>query len=192
MRESPVSKSLPVHGMQPVDTPGTSSSTLGIPGQDSPTGVRTQAAFRQEALTTVYTCRPRVAPSVWPNRWGVLVWFLVLWNPDPPVRGAIRPELFHTTLIRVATLDRFALVGEVQRVVVSIVELLQNVLNAITEGGFVRLRLVTPWTRSWSFAPADPDVRELCEILRLVAGRAVRASGIFEPPNVRELHMTYP
>ena len=111
-------KSLPIRPTCPPPILPENACTLGVPCGEprSPTALRLQEAFWEEAYLTQYSCRPRIVCSLDPNPFGVLVYFMVFWTPDPPIRGALHPGSFHTTLIRAATVDRYASVLETKRV----------------------------------------------------------------------------
>ena len=160
---------------------------------DSPTGVRATTDMWWDARTTPYISRPRIGYSVLPTGRGFLIWLMVFWHTDVPIRGALNPDSFHTTLVRAITLDWWTSREDTARLLDMVRMTLQEVLELCMEGrGPYVLNLYrTPWRNSWAFSP-DPDTTELLLLLRMIATRALRVTGRFHVHEHRELHTSYP
>ena len=149
----------------------TESATLGLPGFDSPTGYQQISRLWHSVKDAApYFCLPRVVCSS--DDEGITLykgWCIVWWNPQDPSSAMMRPELWHTTVLRWEGPKDVPLAArslkKMQRDMDSIVPTL------LAEDLSIPLQLCrAPWPKSFTFGlPGDSAARRFSEAVKAVS-----------------------
>ena len=167
--------------------------TIGIPGAGSPTATRTACTlWHSLADSTLIMCNPKleVATSAYGyDQRTLFIWVIVWWRPVQHYRGMLRPDQWHSTLVRAtcrahdpeATKERLRTIGDT----------LGMVLKQCVNISPYPLRVTrAPWRRSWNFGLAG-DTFETCTTIRNLADYMLRREPDIAIQPHWELHISW-
>jgi hypothetical protein len=166
--------------------------TIGIPGGDSPTAVRTAVTLWHSLVASTILCDPVLevsSESFGDGNAMLFVWVIVWWHPIGRYRGMLRPAQWHSTLVRAtvraaANVDTLTRLRDFER---TLSDVLQRSLGSRPYPLHVTR---APWRQSWNFGLAD-DALQLCTILRLLADRLLRQLAGISLQEHRDLHISW-
>ena len=159
-------------------------------GGDSPSGWQQLGEIRSTLMNTQLFFEPKVLIEIWKGHVYAGIW----WHPCKPPQSVLRPECWHTTLLRcwrpLGAAEVFENHLEAWK------ELLTDMMNMLLHRqadvwGLVPVWLrVPPWRKSWTFG-VPLELLPLCEVLQRMLAALCRSISDEADVHDDEFHISW-